>query len=120
MHIYPKRVCLEGLEIEIFKLVSYGATHEQWKEWLRVPLEHAAARGNLDLFNKLLEVGADGSAGWRGLGKRRCIWSDSSGNPAGYEGSVMCNDEVSSVHGNRARSRGCRQTFGRCRSGREL
>lgn len=32
---------LEGLEIEILKLVSYSATPEQWKEWLRVALEHA-------------------------------------------------------------------------------
>eukprot|EP00903_Cladosiphon_okamuranus_P008515 g8179.t1 len=50
----------------MFKLGSYSATPEQWKEWLRVPLEHAAARGNLDLFSKLLGAGADASAGWRG------------------------------------------------------
>ncbi|CAM9788969.1 unnamed protein product, partial [Ectocarpus sp. 4 AP-2014] len=73
MHIYPKRVLLEGLEIEIFKLVSYSATPEQWKEWLRVPLEHAAARGNRDLVYKLLEAGADGSAGWRGCRDRSLI-----------------------------------------------
>eukprot|EP00752_Nemacystus_decipiens_P008061 g7205.t1 len=73
MHIYPKRASLEGLEIEIFKLVSYSATPEQWKEWLRVPLEHAAARGNLDLFNKLLGAGADGSAGWRGCRDRTML-----------------------------------------------
>ena len=73
MHIYHKRASLEGLEREIFKLVSYSATPEQWKEWLRVPLEHAAARGNLDLFNKLLGAGADGSAGWRGCRNRTLL-----------------------------------------------
>ena len=59
MHPYSERASLEGLGIEIFKLVSSSVTPEQWTEWLRVPLEHAAARGNLDLFNKLLEAGAD-------------------------------------------------------------
>ena len=73
MHMYPKRSSLKGLEIEIFKLVSYSSTPEQWKEWLRVPLEHAAARGNLDIFDKLLGAGADGSAGWRGCRNRTLL-----------------------------------------------
>ncbi|CAN0210536.1 unnamed protein product, partial [Ectocarpus sp. 12 AP-2014] len=47
MHIYPERSPVHGLECEIFKLVAHSATREQWAEWLRVPLEHAAARGNL-------------------------------------------------------------------------
>ncbi len=62
MHLYSKRAVLEGLEVEIFNLVASSATPEQWKEWLRMPLERAAARGNIDLFNKLLGAGADGSA----------------------------------------------------------
>lgn len=70
---FPERTSLEGMEIEIFKLVSSGATGKQWKEWLRVPLEHAAARGNLELFNKLLGAGADGSAGWRGCRGRTLL-----------------------------------------------
>eukprot|EP00903_Cladosiphon_okamuranus_P008544 g8203.t1 len=73
MDIYPRRASLEGWEVEMFKLVSSGATPEQWKEWLRVPLEHAAARGNLDLFNKLLGAGADGRAGWRGCRGRTLL-----------------------------------------------
>eukprot|EP00752_Nemacystus_decipiens_P008066 g7210.t1 len=73
MHIYPKRAALEGLEIEMFKLVSYSATPEQWKEWLRVPLEHAAARGNLELVNKLLGAGTNGSAGRRGCRNRTLL-----------------------------------------------
>eukprot|EP00752_Nemacystus_decipiens_P002752 g2570.t1 len=63
---YPKRTSLEGLVGEIFKLVSRGATPEQWAEWLRVPLEHAAADGNIDLFKALIGAGADGGAGWKG------------------------------------------------------
>eukprot|EP00752_Nemacystus_decipiens_P008626 g7703.t1 len=66
MHPYPQRVCLRGQEAELFKLVSYGATPEQWAEWLRVPLEHAVACGNLDLVNRLLGAGVSVRAGWRG------------------------------------------------------
>ncbi|CAN0509742.1 unnamed protein product, partial [Ectocarpus sp. 12 AP-2014] len=49
---------VDGFEIEIFKLVQREATSEQWKEWLRTPLEHAAAEGNLDLFTRLMNAGA--------------------------------------------------------------
>ncbi|CAM9848932.1 unnamed protein product, partial [Ectocarpus sp. 13 AM-2016] len=73
MHVYPERGLLQGMESEIWKLVSYSATPQQWKEWLRVPLEHAAVRGNLNLVNSLLEAGADGSAGWRGCRGRTLI-----------------------------------------------
>lgn len=62
----PQRACLDGFVEELFKSVSYGATWEEWEERLRVPLEYAAARGNLELVNRLLEAGADGSAGWSG------------------------------------------------------
>ena len=73
MHVYSRRVFLQGLEIELFKLVSYSATPEQWAEWLRVPLEHAVARGNLGLVNRLLRAGANGSAGWRGCRGRTLL-----------------------------------------------
>ncbi|CAM9559734.1 unnamed protein product, partial [Ectocarpus sp. 8 AP-2014] len=73
MHVYPERRLLQGMESEIWKLVSYSATPQQWKEWLRVPLEHAAARGNLNLVNSLLEAGADGSEGWKGCRGRTLI-----------------------------------------------
>lgn len=76
MHLYPKRAPLqqgEGLASQIFKLVATGATPEQWAEWLRVPLEHAAARGNLDLVTVLLGAGANGSAGWRGCRGRTLL-----------------------------------------------
>ena len=73
MHLYPKRAPLQELGGEIFKLVSYGATSEQWAEWLRAPLEHAAARGNFDLVNKLLQAGANGGAGWRGCRGRTLL-----------------------------------------------
>ncbi|CAM9680433.1 unnamed protein product [Ectocarpus sp. 4 AP-2014] len=73
---------LDGFEIEVFKLVQREATAEQWKEWLRAPLEHAAAEGNLDLFTRLMDAGANGKAGWRGchgrtlLGAAACSKSD--------------------------------------------
>ena len=73
VHPYPKRSSLERLGVEIFKLVSRNATSKQWKEWLRVPLEHAAAQGNVGLFNKLLGAGANGRAGWRGCDGRTLL-----------------------------------------------
>ncbi|CAN0202973.1 unnamed protein product [Ectocarpus sp. 4 AP-2014] len=51
----------------VFKLVCERATPEQWSEWLRAPLEDAAATANHDeLVRKLLRAGANGGAGWRG------------------------------------------------------
>ncbi|CAN0409324.1 unnamed protein product, partial [Ectocarpus fasciculatus] len=67
------RSLLDGFEIEIFKLVKDKATSEQWKQWLRAPLEHAAAKGNLDLFTRLMDAGADGEAGWRGCDGRTLL-----------------------------------------------
>ncbi|CAN0205389.1 unnamed protein product, partial [Ectocarpus fasciculatus] len=57
---------LQDLGDTIFKLVCDRATPEQWAEWLRAPLEHAAGTGNRDLVDKLLGAGANGGAGWRG------------------------------------------------------
>lgn len=73
MSMFPERASLEGLAIEIFKLISKGATPEQWAEWLQVPLEHAAAQGNLVLVDKLLGAGADGSAGYKGCAGRTLL-----------------------------------------------
>lgn len=73
LQLYPQRSLVEGIEAEIFKLLSYGATPEQWAEWLRAPLEHAAARGNFDLVDRLLRAGANGSAGWRGCRGRTLL-----------------------------------------------
>ena len=82
MHLFPQRESLQELGNEIFKLVSYGATSEQWAEWLRVPLEHAVARGNLDLVDTLLQAGADGGAGWRGCRGRTLLHAAAvGGNP---------------------------------------
>eukprot|EP00903_Cladosiphon_okamuranus_P014825 g13730.t1 len=82
MHIFPARVPLQELGGEIFELVSYGATPRKWAAWLRVPLEHAAARGNLDLVNTLLQGGADGRAGWRGCRGRTLLHAAAvGGNP---------------------------------------
>eukprot|EP00752_Nemacystus_decipiens_P008431 g7535.t1 len=54
---YSRRASLEGIASEIFKVVAQSASHRQWAEWLRVPLEHAAD-GNTDLVNALIRAGA--------------------------------------------------------------
>ncbi|CAB1103640.1 unnamed protein product [Ectocarpus sp. CCAP 1310/34] len=94
MRVYPERVLLQGMESEIWKLVSYSATPQQWKEWLRVPLKHAAARGNLNLVNSLLEAGADGSAGWKGAQPDVNVLSVSSKRSALYTATVCGHEDA--------------------------
>ncbi|CAN0509998.1 unnamed protein product [Ectocarpus sp. 12 AP-2014] len=72
---------LDGFEICIFKLVQEEVTSHQWKQWLRVPLEHAAARGNLDLFTRLMDAGASGEPGWRGCNGRTLLGATAFGKP---------------------------------------
>ena len=57
---------LQGAGDMIFKLVCDRSTPEQWAEWLRAPLEHAAGTANHGLVKKLVQAGADSSAGWKG------------------------------------------------------
>ncbi|CAB1114807.1 unnamed protein product [Ectocarpus sp. CCAP 1310/34] len=64
---------VDGFEMKIFKLVQAEETPEQWKKWLGAPLNHAAAKGKLDLFTRLINAGADGSAGWRGCHGRTLL-----------------------------------------------
>ncbi|CAM9770479.1 unnamed protein product [Scytosiphon promiscuus] len=89
MSTYPERASLDGVETEVFKLVSHGATQEQWAGWLRTPLEHAAAQGNLGLVNKLIEAGADGSAGWKGCNGRTLLHAAASGGDEGVISSLL-------------------------------
>ena len=74
------RARLEGCELDIFQLVRRHATPEQWREWLRVPLQHAAADGNEDLFNKLMGAGADVRANWRGWHGQTLLAAAARGN----------------------------------------
>lgn len=73
---------LRGTEETLFNVVSEGATPEQWCQWLRVPLEHAAALGDLALVNKLLEAGANSSAGWSGCDGRSLLGAAAEGGNA--------------------------------------
>ena len=84
-----KRALLHGVEAEIFKLVSAGATAEQWTEWLRVPLEHAAAAGSHDLFKRLVDAGADCGAGWTGCGGRTLLDAAAFGGNAGVVSALL-------------------------------
>ncbi|CAM9936054.1 unnamed protein product [Pylaiella littoralis] len=60
------RTSLDGFEGDIFNLVGKEVTSEQWKEWPRVPQEHVVAKGDIDLFTRLMDTGAGGNTGWRG------------------------------------------------------
>ena len=74
---------------EIFDLVSEGATSEQWTQWLRVPLEYAAATGSVNLFKALMTAGADGSAGWRGRDGRTLLHAAALGRSADVMSSLL-------------------------------
>lgn len=76
---YPERDVLRPLAAHLFFLVLENATVEQWVGWLRVPLEHAAARGERDAFTKLMSAGADTSAGWRGCHGRTLLHAAAEG-----------------------------------------
>lgn len=66
MKAFADRAVLQDLAGDTFKLVGEGSTADRWAEWLRVPLEHAARKGDINLVKTLLRFGAYGSAGWRG------------------------------------------------------
>eukprot|EP00752_Nemacystus_decipiens_P002389 g2255.t1 len=76
---------LQGAGDTIFQLVLDRATPEQWAEWLRAPLEHAAGTANYDLVQKLLKAGADGSAGWKGCHGKTLLHAATEGG----DGKVM-------------------------------
>lgn len=58
MMTYPERDVLRPLSKELFDLVLNNSSPVQWSEWLRTPLEHAAAQGNADFVTKLLSAKA--------------------------------------------------------------
>lgn len=61
---------LRGLGEHILALVCESAPREQLCAWLRVPLEHAAAKGDLDCVAKLVAAGADTYVRRRPVGDR--------------------------------------------------
>ncbi|CAN0518337.1 unnamed protein product, partial [Ectocarpus sp. 12 AP-2014] len=73
------RTALGGLETRLFQLMSKNATSAQWAEWLRAPLEHAAAEGDKDLALTLLKAGANGGAGWKGCDDRTLLQAAAEG-----------------------------------------
>lgn len=73
------RAALDGLAQSLLSLVSEKATPSQWQQWLRVPLEHAAASGNKDLVNSLIRAGADRRPGWRGCYGRTLLGAAAEG-----------------------------------------
>ncbi|CBJ29888.1 similar to ankyrin 2,3/unc44 [Ectocarpus siliculosus] len=74
-----RKSTLHGTGDMILDLVCDLATPRQWTKWLRVPLEHAAGTGNAALVEKLLKVGANASAGWRGCDGRTLMHAGAEG-----------------------------------------
>ncbi|CAN0060198.1 unnamed protein product, partial [Scytosiphon promiscuus] len=74
---------LDEFEIDLFRLVKRGASPEQWAEWLRFPLEHAAAKGDASLVARLIGAGANGGVGWRGCGGRTLLGAAAQGSSEG-------------------------------------
>ena len=52
------REALRGAEVDTFDLIFEVFTSQQWAEWLKAPLECAAAKGNRDLVQRLVRAGA--------------------------------------------------------------
>ncbi|CAM9792798.1 unnamed protein product [Sphacelaria rigidula] len=68
-----ERAVLQNSKAKLFDLVCKNATKEQWTAWLTVPLEHAAAAGDVALVNELLAAGAKGKAFWKGSYNRTLL-----------------------------------------------
>lgn len=76
----PGAPCFDADGLEIFETAQNEATPEQWRGWLRVPLEYAAAAGNfLELFTRLMDAGADGSPGGLGSHGRTLVGAAAAG-----------------------------------------
>ncbi|CAM9513190.1 unnamed protein product [Sphacelaria rigidula] len=60
-------------KVKLFDLVFRGASQEQWIDWLRPPLEHAAAAGDVDIVKKLVKVGAKVDTKWKGCHGRTAL-----------------------------------------------
>lgn len=56
---YQRGSSLRGVGEQLLALVLEAAPREQLGAWLRVPLEHAAAKGDWEFVTKLLAAGAD-------------------------------------------------------------
>ncbi|CAM9285786.1 unnamed protein product [Ectocarpus sp. 4 AP-2014] len=70
---YPERDALRTLCSEVVGLVIDNATPRQWADWLRAPIEHAAANGNFELVTALLKAGGTGTPGLRGCRGRTLL-----------------------------------------------
>ena len=53
-----RREVLRGVEGRIFDLLSKVLTTKNWAAFLNIPLEHAAAKGDIGLVDRLVEAGA--------------------------------------------------------------
>lgn len=95
---------LRGKGEQLLSLVVEGSDAKQWGQWLRVPLEHALAAGNVTLAKELLDAGADGSAGCTGVRNRTLLLAAAKGGEAGAVGMILNAGAVPDVNERDVRS----------------
>ncbi|CAM9806724.1 unnamed protein product [Scytosiphon promiscuus] len=105
MKLSPKRALLwADHQDEILNLMREDPTSQQWSDWLRAPLEHAAARGNGSLVTALLKMGANGSSeGPRGCGGRTLLDAAVEGGNADVVNTLLRAGSGPDVHVDAAR-----------------
>lgn len=75
-----------------------------------MPLEYTAADGNEDMFSRLMDAGADGSAGWRGCHRRTLLGAAAYGKSEEIVQALLeagATDEVDVKFGSKQESAGC-------------
>lgn len=80
---------LRGNGEQILSCVLNHADDGEWKEWLRLPLEHALGKGDVGLARMLLEARADDDAGYKGTFGRSLLGAVAEGGGVGTVGMML-------------------------------
>lgn len=104
---YEDRVAiLQGAGETILRLVCERSTPEQWAEWLRAPLEHAAGTANHELVKKLIKAGADRRACWRGCRGMTLVHASAAAGGS-QQGGALLQAEAGSDNNTKNQFAGC-------------
>lgn len=84
-----KRQKMLGEASELLSLVLEHGDDKQWSDWLRAPLEHALGTADMSFAKKLMEAGANTSAGWSGVDGRTLLLAAAKGGGKGAVDMMM-------------------------------